>query len=89
MKRQDFKKVLKISFVLTISEWKQNIKYLNCLVFFEKEVNNMAKPIRATPTLKGDDAINFIKAVIKEEKRPSKNRISLIKEASRIKFNCC
>ena len=49
----------------------------------------MAKPIRATPTLKGIDAINFIKEVISEEKRPSKVRINLIKEASKIKFNYC
>ncbi|MBI2581406.1 hypothetical protein HYV85_06430 [Candidatus Woesearchaeota archaeon] len=47
----------------------------------------MAKPIRATPTLKGIEAVNFIKEVIKEEKRPSKARISLIKEAAITKFN--
>ena len=47
----------------------------------------MAKPIRATPTLKGNEAINFIKEVLKEEKRPSKVRIDLIKEASKIRFN--
>lgn len=29
----------------------------------------MAKPIRATPTLKGIEAVNFIKEVIKEEKK--------------------
>lgn len=49
----------------------------------------MAKPIRATPTLKGTEAINFIKEVVKEQKRPSKARINLIKEASKIKFNVC
>ncbi len=49
----------------------------------------MAKPIRATPTLKGIEAINFIKDLIKEEKTPSKVRVDLIKEASKIKFNRC
>ena len=49
----------------------------------------MAKPIRATPTLKGNEAINFIKQVLKEEKNPSKARINLIKEAIKIKFNYC
>ncbi|MBU1975725.1 MAG: hypothetical protein KKG59_04955 [Nanoarchaeota archaeon] len=47
----------------------------------------MAKPIRATPTLKGIDAVNFIKDVLKEEKNPSKARIALIKEAAAIRFN--
>lgn len=49
----------------------------------------MAKPIRATPTLKGEDATNFIKKVLREQKNPSRNRVSLIKEAFEIKFNCC
>ena len=49
----------------------------------------MAKPIRATPTLKGNEAINFIKEVLKEEKNPSKVRINLMKEATKIKFNYC
>ena len=49
----------------------------------------MAKPIRATPTLKGIDAVNFIKEVLKEERSPSKARINLIKEATKIKFNYC
>ncbi|MBS3107037.1 hypothetical protein J4419_05255 [Candidatus Woesearchaeota archaeon] len=47
----------------------------------------MAKPIRATPTLRGADAVNFIKALLKEEERPSKARISLIKEAMTMQFN--
>ena len=47
----------------------------------------MAKPIRATPTLKGEDAINFIRDILKEEQKPSKARVNLIKEAHRIKFN--
>ncbi|MEE9525918.1 MAG: hypothetical protein V3V78_04920 [Candidatus Woesearchaeota archaeon] len=28
----------------------------------------MAKPIRSTPTLRGDEAVNFVKAMIKREK---------------------
>ncbi|MBU1203741.1 MAG: hypothetical protein KKG60_01590 [Nanoarchaeota archaeon] len=48
----------------------------------------MAKPIRSTPTLKGEEAIKFIKEVLKEEKNPSKSRIDLISEASKVKFNC-
>lgn len=47
----------------------------------------MAKPIRATPTLKGEDAVNFIRELCKEERNPSKNRVKLINEASQIKFN--
>ncbi len=47
----------------------------------------MAKPIRATPTLKGIEAERFIKEVLEEEKRPSRARINLIKEASKTKFN--
>jgi hypothetical protein len=41
----------------------------------------MAKPIRATPVLKGKDAINFVKNMIKEEKNPSKDRINFINNA--------
>lgn len=41
----------------------------------------MAKPIRATPTLKGEDAVNFVKEMVKEEKNPSKARIKTITEA--------
>ena len=49
----------------------------------------MAKPIRSTPTLKGDEATKFIKDVLNEEKSPSRARVNLIKEAGKIKFNCC
>ena len=48
----------------------------------------MSKPIRATPTLKGDEAVNFIREVLQEEKNPSKARLNLISEASRTNFNC-
>ena len=47
----------------------------------------MSKPIRATPTLKGEDAVNFIREILKEEKSPSRARINLLNDASRIKFN--
>jgi hypothetical protein len=46
----------------------------------------MAKPIRATPTLRGKDAIRFIKDMIKEEKNPSPNRITFLKKARKMKF---
>lgn len=47
----------------------------------------MAKPIRATPTLKGEEAKNFIKEVLQEQKNPSKARVKLIIDAGKIKFN--
>lgn len=47
----------------------------------------MAKPIRATPTLKGDDAKNFVKEFLKEQKAPNKARIDLIKTSMTTKFN--
>ncbi|MCK4319450.1 hypothetical protein KAW38_02660 [Candidatus Micrarchaeota archaeon] len=43
----------------------------------------MAKPIRATPTLRGEDAIKFVKETIKEEETPSKNRVRTILRARR------
>ncbi|MCK5040548.1 MAG: hypothetical protein KAR87_06285 [Candidatus Aenigmarchaeota archaeon] len=48
----------------------------------------MAKPIRATPTLRGTEAVNFMKEVLHEQKHPSGNRIALLKQAEKIKFNC-
>ena len=47
----------------------------------------MAKPIRATPTLRGEDAIRFIKNMIKEERTPNQKRIEFIKKALNTKFN--
>ncbi|MBU0527786.1 hypothetical protein KKE92_04855 [Candidatus Micrarchaeota archaeon] len=41
----------------------------------------MAKPIRATPTLNGEEAIQFVKNILREEKRPSKARITTITTA--------
>ena len=47
----------------------------------------MAKPIRATPTLRGKDAVRFVRNMIKEEKNPNPVRIATIKRALRTKFN--
>jgi hypothetical protein len=45
----------------------------------------MAKPIRATPILKGEDAKRFIKEWNKETKNPSKGRKQFIKDAEKNK----
>ncbi len=47
----------------------------------------MAKPIRSTPTLRGEDAIRFIKNMIKEETNPDINRINTIKRALNTRFD--
>ena len=41
----------------------------------------MAKPIRATPTLKGEDAKRFMKEWSDECKNPSPKRVQFIKAA--------
>ena len=46
----------------------------------------MAKPIRATPVLKGKDAEEFISQMIKEQKRPSKKRVDFIKKSLKLEF---
>ncbi len=46
----------------------------------------MAKAIEATPELKGEDAIIFIKAMLKEQKNPSKRRLKILKQALKTKF---
>jgi len=46
----------------------------------------MAKPIRSTPTLKGEDAKRFVQNMIKEESRPNPNRIAFIKRSLSTKF---
>ncbi len=46
----------------------------------------MAKPIRATPTLRGEDAKNFIRAVLQEQRNPSPERIRTLKEARELKI---
>ena len=47
----------------------------------------MAKPIRPTPTLRGADAIRFVKSMIREEARPDPKRIAFIKNALKTKFD--
>ncbi len=46
----------------------------------------MAKPIRATPTLRGEDARKFIRAVLSEQRNPSPARIKTLQEAQRLKI---
>lgn len=41
----------------------------------------MAKPIRATPTLRGQDAKKFMKEWSDECKRPTPERVKFIREA--------
>jgi hypothetical protein len=45
----------------------------------------MAKPIRATPVLRGKDAKRFLEEMIKEEKNPDPRRIAFLKEAEKHK----
>lgn len=45
----------------------------------------MAKPIRATPVLRGEDAKKFLRSWIKEIKNLSRGRIKLIKSAEKNK----
>ena len=47
----------------------------------------MAKPIRVTPTLRGQDAVRFVKNMIKEQTNPNPKRIAFIKKALNTKFN--
>jgi len=47
----------------------------------------MAKPIRATPTLRGEDARRFMQEVLEEQRNPSKARIKLLHDAAHVKFN--
>lgn len=47
----------------------------------------MAKPIRATPTLRGKDAVRFVKNMIKEERNPNPVRLATIKRALSTKFD--
>lgn len=46
----------------------------------------MAKPIRATPTLRGKDAVRFARNMIKEETNPNPQRIAFIRKALKMKF---
>jgi hypothetical protein len=45
----------------------------------------MAKPIRATPVLRGEDADRFIREWTKETNHPSKERVAFIKQAEKNK----
>ena len=56
-------------------------------IYFGNFSTHMAKPIRATPTLRGEDAQNFMKAVLEEQRNPSKARVKILREAARVKFN--
>lgn len=47
----------------------------------------MAKPIRSTPTLRGEDAVRFVRNMIREETNPNPVRIATIRRALRTKFN--
>ena len=49
----------------------------------------MARPIKATPVLKGNDAKKFIEKLIKEQKNPSKKRIKTINNALNADFKYC
>lgn len=46
----------------------------------------MAKPIDATPTLRGADAIRFIERMAQEEKAPAPRRIATLRRALNTKF---
>ncbi len=47
----------------------------------------MAKPIQATPTLRGKEAIRFVRNMIKEETNPDPQRLAVIRRALRTRFN--
>ena len=47
----------------------------------------MARPIEATPTLYGKEAISFLKHMLEEQKNPNPRRIKTLQEAAKIKFN--
>ena len=47
----------------------------------------MASPIEPTPTLYGKDAVNFLKKILAEEKKPNPKRVKFIEEAMKAKFN--
>jgi len=45
----------------------------------------MAKPIRATPVLRGEDAKRFVREWLEEIEHPSKERVAFIKSAEKNK----
>ena len=46
----------------------------------------MAKPIEATPTLRGKEAYDFIEKMRKEETNPDPRRIATLRRAKNTKF---
>lgn len=67
---------------------------LQNVYFFWQNLNSivtitliMASPIEPTPTLYGKDAVNFLKKMLAEEKKPNPKRVKFIKEAMATKFN--
>ncbi|OIO34063.1 MAG: hypothetical protein AUJ70_01885 [Candidatus Omnitrophica bacterium CG1_02_40_15] len=44
-------------------------------------VQNMAKPIEAGIELEGDEAVRFVKRMLKEEAEPNPKRVKFIREA--------
>jgi hypothetical protein len=46
----------------------------------------MSKYIEPTPTLKGKEAIRFIREVLEEQKNPSPARLKTLREAAKMKF---
>ena len=47
----------------------------------------MAKPIEATPTLYGKEAIAFLRWMLEEQKNPNPRRIKTLQEAAKVRFN--
>ena len=46
----------------------------------------MATPIEGSPTLKGKEAIRFLKQVLEEQRNPSPARIKFLREARSKRF---
>ncbi len=62
----------------------RNLLYI-CIYF--KDVGIMAKPIKITPVLKGEDAVNFYTSLEKSDKRKvsSDTILTIRKDADRLK----
>lgn len=60
--------------------------YLNPAILYSIVVP-MAKPIRATPTLRGKEAAEFLRKMREREQAPiTKKTIELVKELKNLKF---
>ena len=46
----------------------------------------MAKPIESTPTLRGKEAIRFLREISEEQRNPSQERLRFLKDAKQMKF---